>query len=378
MGKFIKIEFDPPKEFSSDEIDSVLKDTKGNFDLTKGICIENPTPKKEELDLEKASKREQRKEWAKSGNSNFAAAAAATGTNSNDSIGAKANFLKVTLSETINLWKYSISLGSFKGRQPTSKNGKRAFVEYMLSAAKKNHSFKSDAFATDYHSTIISVGELFEGESLRIEHQPYPNADKYVTSTIQSLEKIDFTNLKNLVGKKAMSANGKKVAGSVYLPDDDIRALNIVSWKKINDSGWKGGRVGNKFYPNDLWEQELAENVRQLSLPNAKVKRNMNVGPYWLATGFFTSIRPGESSILLNVNVTTSAFYAKVTVQEWIKLRGGSGNELLGRKVQFSCDKKDKQRVIRKIDYQDIRDKSFALDGKVFSVVKHLEKGRFV
>lgn len=351
---------------------------KHTLDFTKSKLKDNPKP--DEVDEDQKAQRELKNNWAILGNSKFVAAAPQT-FSSSELVKANANFFQATIRGSINLWRYSISLGRFKERQPSSKNGKRAFIQYLLEVAKAQGLFLTDTFATNYDSIIISSGELFKNETLEISHQPYPEAieDNYVISTVQSLGKIDFRNLKDLVDTKATSNPSRD-----YLPDDDIRALNVVSWKKINDPSWKGGQVGNKFYPEGLWREELEEN-ESLRERDKMVRYKRDIGRYWLATGFFTSIRPGQNSLFLNVNVTTSAFYAETDVQKWIdgekRDKGKGFNELVGRKVVFSKDPDKKQRIIRGIEREPIGNKTFVREEdrkkENISVVQYLEKRKY-
>ncbi|KAG4432890.1 hypothetical protein IFR05_011636 [Cadophora sp. M221] len=95
----------------------------------------------------------------------------------------------------------------------------------------------------------------------------------------------------------------------------------------------KGGRFGKKLNP------DIADLSQDLVL-------NENV-IFGAKTGFFSSVRPGIGSLLLNVSVTTSAFYpAGVSVQKWIERRynknkippGGKLEELRGLKVDLLGD----------------------------------------
>jgi hypothetical protein len=85
---------------------------------------------------------------------------------------------------------------------------------------------------------------------------------------------------------------------------DVLKCLNIISWKSINSRGaFDGGRVGNRFYPN-----------------STEVKKEVNDDAplYRIRDGFFSSMRPGQGSLLLNVNAITSAFFSPINLQTWI------------------------------------------------------------
>ena len=121
-----------------------------------------------------------------------------------------------------------------------------------------------------------------------------------------------------------------------YLPDDDLRILNIISWKNISqDDIFGGGRSGKKFYPTPP------------AFSSAHMIPN-NANPvYILCKGFFTSMRPGAGSLLLNINPVTTAFYPAVRLQDWMIARwpGADGippanglHELEGLRVTFEGD----------------------------------------
>lgn len=97
-----------------------------------------------------------------------------------------------------------------------------------------------------------------------------------------------------------------------YLPDEDVRALNIISWARINDKAWTGGRVGKKF--------DLANGDVGLF----KKRNNFEIGEptvYQVRSGFFSFMRPGHGSLLLNVNIATSAFFPSENLLTWIRRR---------------------------------------------------------
>jgi hypothetical protein len=106
---------------------------------------------------------------------------------------------------------------------------------------------------------------------------------------------------------------GPQPAGATYHPDQDLRAMNILSWTRINFGDWDGLRVGNKFYPaNQALCKDLCRSDRE---------KTINIPVYESRTGLFTSMRPGMDSILLNVNATTSVFFPSIKLQDWIYQR---------------------------------------------------------
>lgn len=176
--------------------------------------------------------------------------------------------------------------------------------------------------------------------------------------------KVNFASLKNLLaGQRDVN----------YFPDEDLRALNILSWKTINEN-WSGGRILNKFYPpsGDALLQRYCGDYSE----------------YWIRTGFFSSMRPGKGSLLLNVNTTTSAFYPVTNLQRYMNIRGARfplqrdlAWELKGLKVTFSGDrntsKADKKRTIWSIDPKhNVSQKKFPFNNVERTVFYHMKKSK--
>jgi len=105
-----------------------------------------------------------------------------------------------------------------------------------------------------------------------------------------------------------------------YHPDQDLICMNIMSWARINFRDWRGKRIGNKFYPLD----GALSKILGRTPPDNSDKYVPRLRVYDSKTGFFTSMRPGIGSMLLNVNATTSVFYPNdMNLQEWINRRWG-------------------------------------------------------
>lgn len=270
---------------------------------------------------------------------------------------AKGNFFKIEVSSSVKLYKYSVTLGELWPKKPTKtpsrpssskgqsnspgsgkskehdetnfngdgsndgdlseeENGtyerkiKPETKRYMIDQIMANVQNKSVIWATDYDATIISVGPVskhpIDKGKLDIEISHTRSSGKVGVGPIAVLSKLTFLGIVDTAGLNA-HVNAKSPKFMVN-PENDLKALNIISWKNINDTSFNGGRVDKKFYPSSLAPYDPPESEE------AKVWKNC----YVIRHGFFSSMRPGESSILLNVNTVTTTFYSDVTLQAWI------------------------------------------------------------
>jgi hypothetical protein len=236
-------------------------------------------------------------------------------------------------------------------------------------------------FVSDFQSYVISVGQLYpafdkiQSRAWTVPHRrsPLPGEEK----TTPSLETTFFDegefNTAELLAFLKSSPGGP----FTYHPDQDLRALNIISWSNINDSTlFEGGRVGKKFYLDSFNRNVFPEN-------NGAVV-------YTASKRFFTSMRPGQESILLNVNLTMSAFYPKIMLDQWINARWpgftlppeNGEHELKGLRVIFAGDVhngKTEQRSI--FGFTTLTEKSPTFEVKegnnrrTVSAWKHLKTG---
>jgi hypothetical protein len=280
----------------------------------------------------------------------------------------KANSFRLNLDSKVQLHRYSITLGEieYKSRggdrngaggqtqtkTPTNRDTKRALIESFLTApnSKPMHS----NWATDYDSTIISVGQLYPGSSSKLNQVTFKDHPRMgrpgegnlqLTSSVKFLGIVGTAALNSYVGLD--SSAGKKAIGSgsgsgsttavTYDPSSDLNAFNIILWKEVNkpDSigrpGFRGGRVGNRFYPTSTQVETPAQQSRKC---------------YLIRGGFSTSVRPADGSILLNVNTVTSAFYSPINLQTWMQMQWSSHPKskdfraaLKGVKVTFDLAK---------------------------------------
>jgi len=215
----------------------------------------------------------------------------------------KSNFFEIRLGSAI-LYRYSITLLPISGRVPKQKDLKRSLIQEIMTntSSKPNH----DKWASDFDSLLVSSVPLFPDSDFdekeksitrSFDRTKHSGETETVSCVIKQLDNVNTQGLKNHVTK-----NGP------FLPnvEAELKALNIISWKRINNPNlFSGGLNGKKFYPEELVTAEESKTDHL----------------YFIRKGFFSSMRPGENSILLNVNPATSAFYAPIALKQWVNLK---------------------------------------------------------
>lgn len=135
-------------------------------------------------------------------------------------------------------------------------------------------------FVSDYFCYIISVGRLYADcsddvgnivtkinlrTSGNVRSPPRAMSNRFVYDRHVSV--AEFRLFINLDA-------GRDVR---YHAGEDLKALNIISWKRIFSNVFQGSRLNDRFYPLDLPPRILGD-------PNR---------PLWkLYSGFFSSLRP--------------------------------------------------------------------------------------
>lgn len=124
-----------------------------------------------------------------------------------------------------------------------------------------------------------------------------------------------------------------------------------MSWNHIYDVQKPVGRllftIGKKFYLGD------DNNYAGTLLNKTRFDKNREVICH-VKRGFFSSMRPGNGSLLLNVNPTTTAFFPPENLHKWINRRRVESalsvdsiwKELKDLRVTFSGDAIDKPRAV--------------------------------
>lgn len=290
------------------------------------------------------------------------------------------NSFKVKIDNDVRIHKYRIVLGQVDNRDVKKRETKKAMIRDILREAPPD----ATTWVTDYFGHIISVGKLynrfgdFDDEAWSVKHQrPLPGGDKWATvdSTIFYEGMLKVAKVKEYI-------NPNLPRDPNYFPEEDFRILNLLSWKHIydlrNPTRLPIFTIGKKFYVDNpaniagqLFNSGSQDQPRKAI---CEVKR-----------GFFSSMRPGNGSLLLNVNPTTTAFFPPINLHEWITRRSadvGHGiswaniwKELKDLRVTFSGDEIDKPRVIHRIGGL-ATDESFEYEGQERTVYFHMTQGQ--
>lgn len=161
---------------------------------------------------------------------------------------------------------------------------------------------------SDYDSTLVTVVPLSRQirEQTRSAYELWHNANSaappvrteelFVSfSSAPNDPPVDFTDLIGYVEGK----------GEVKNFNEELKVLNVIALRNVYDKDYTGNVIGNKFYPESYAARKAKGEVNDNEL-------------YYINSGFFSSMRPGTGSILLNVNTVTSAFYVPKNLQVWI------------------------------------------------------------
>ncbi|TGO14137.1 hypothetical protein BTUL_0057g00030 [Botrytis tulipae] len=291
----------------------------------------------------------------------------------------RANFLEVRITDpTINLRRYRVEFGKMPNRDRDGIITYRSIVKPDLKRAMINQMLAANppatVYTTDFFCYIISVGRLYPdcgdaiGNAVTRDHQ-LTSADPTLAPLSISTSLI-YERIVNLAELRRF-VNRVPERDMTYHPGEDLKSLNIISWQMIFPDTFQGGRLGNKFYPE--------------SAPFSTVNNTQNrQRPLWdLCDGFFSSMRPGDGRLLLNLNCTTSAFFHQCLLEDWISAKFGlllpnSANvirELRGVKVTFKGDPKTpkKKWSVTGTDGQPIGVKTFTKDnGQSITVWQHM------
>jgi len=295
-----------------------------------------------------------------------------------------ANFFSVTLNPQTEVRRYRIDIGQINGKVPMKREVRRVLIDTMLT----ENAPTGAGFITDYFNHIISVGKLFSDRTenqdmdgkmyydvphTRTRRQNDTSTDLVPTRVIE-VGLVDITSLGTHVNPPRNSP------ASNYLPFQDLSSLNILSWEHINAMNWDGARFNNKFFPLGHYPD----------MPND------TSGLYHIRTGFFSSMRPGNGSVLLNVNTATSAFYPPINLQTWIErkqqsvgdppratvLSGSIRFELKNLRVTFTGDNgnhnQGKKRVIAELAARNdaLTVIKFPLNNIRVTILQHMQSSR--
>lgn len=205
------------------------------------------------------------------------------------------------------LYRYAISL---VGIDSLSKTKTHRLVEMILETAL----FKGITWATDFSSIIVTTTKLELGASgsqqgkieLRDANEPAFAPEQPTDSPqIQQARKrrtkgykIDHTNVFDL--RQLVDSLKATTPGSFYAAKDELRQLlNIIVAKAPNAVANIYSSSQNKYYPDGhalTQEYSLGAGLRALR-------------------GYYSSVRTGTSRILLNLNVSSAAFYKPISLR---------------------------------------------------------------
>ncbi|KAF7881054.1 uncharacterized protein EAF02_006945 [Botrytis sinoallii] len=260
------------------------------------------------------------------------------------------------------LFQYKIIFGKLQLPLRNREDVRDLFEEIF-----KQHKPQSTSWTSDYYSCIISTDPLYsecseeQGSAISIGYEQTIQLNDRkqtikMTSTLYFEGFFAIDSLRSYLRPRRASTQQSSDTSlsrqdGNYLPLEDLRALNLISWDIINSSSFKGGRVGKKFYPHCNPRRIVNRSNTRFIPPQHYV--------YDVHMGFFTSMLPGPQSILLNVNTTTTAFFpSKMNLQTWLDARWGNSssytgvaprtgkNEIKGVQVTFDLDQVSRKYVI--------------------------------
>lgn len=287
------------------------------------------------------------------------------------------NFVKLNFSETSNVKinKYRIVLGTINKKPVIKREVRRALIEKLLHIQRPPDA--NTVWVSDYHSYVMSVGSLyreFDGSVGCAYAAPHLRTAR-PGETCPTLDTVFWHE--NQFNRDDMTRYFYEIPqGNLpnnYHPESDLRSLNIVMWKHINRD-FAGGRAGKKFYP---------EGNRFLPLGN------ISSPTFRLHEGYFTSVRPGNRGLLLNINPATTAFFPETNLQSWIKLRWPNGqgripyedqHELKDIRVRFRGDGVAKPRIIYGFSDVTADRQTFVLEGppkQTLTVYEYTKRSKF-
>lgn len=200
------------------------------------------------------------------------------------------------------LYQYSLDFGCLDNnpKKPIKKRGlKRELIKLLFKEDDFRRADVSPFLATNWNDLIVSTLKLpkdapFDkvgrGKDYRVTfHGQVGSAS--VTITVRFANEINTTLLDDW-SQGGVEKDCEKI----------LTAMNIITQSQVSkpDSGWEN--VGkNKFFPALVVEEQRAR------------ERDLGDGLHY-RHGLFTSVRPGKGNILLNVNLTTSAFHTSMTL----------------------------------------------------------------
>ncbi|KAK5131247.1 hypothetical protein LTR16_000930, partial [Cryomyces antarcticus] len=202
-----------------------------------------------------------------------------------------------TVPETI--YKYSITFPNMNHRPVTNRNVKRDLVSSLLLQAPFGDAARGmfPHVATDWNSTIVSSKELFQNELMHFtvswqgQSQQQPQNVQIEVRPTASLPKQRLLAYINGLGASDIS--------------EHLTVLNTFVQKYVADPKSGKARVGSsRFFDKFSLDEE-----RRNAWPRGLHPR----------LGYFASVRPGTRSLLLNMNVSATAFYNRGDLMDLLR-----------------------------------------------------------
>ncbi|GAB7363813.1 hypothetical protein MBLNU230_g4379t1 [Neophaeotheca triangularis] len=202
--------------------------------------------------------------------------------------------------------------GTKAQKKEMSKGKKRELVEKLL----EHQIFTGKNLATDYANTIVSTEQLDLGakSQFKVKVTPGHTRDDGDDSNIPDFVREararntkevtialkDSFSLRHIVEYLRMSSAGAEFTGRV----DVINLLNIIMCKQPNADRRITAVGGNKFYP----------------INGHPLMEDFNLGSGLLALrGYYSSVRPTIGRLLVNLNVTSGAFYKPMPLLDLLR-----------------------------------------------------------
>ncbi|TGO65639.1 hypothetical protein BELL_1003g00030 [Botrytis elliptica] len=161
----------------------------------------------------------------------------------------QSNYFKVTFNSDLDLRRYRIHLDKIDGKNVVKRELRRTLIKELLLRVPP-----SGIWVSDYSEYIVSVGKLYDeltdvpGATIEITHRRPGRDQTWVP--MHSLIVYEGPFQRDALDTHVSSS------GSIFVPDADLRMLNIISWFRINGYAsphaplFDGFRVGNRFYPS--------------------------------------------------------------------------------------------------------------------------------
>ena len=242
------------------------------------------------------------------------------------------------------LYRYTVDYADKEMPRPK----KRRAIEQILQMP----AFKKLNHATDYAATIVTTEPLdgaFLNKALEIVLPVKGSTVILEAPADDSPEHVKKARDRNTVRFKISSSNSfnlrdltdfiTSTSSQAHCPgyQDLIQILNIIMCKPLNEANAVAKLPGNKFYPHaGLLGEAGHPGVESMDLAGGLVALR----------GYYSSVRCATGRILLNLNVTSGAFYNSVSLLDLQKSFGARDFEqwemfIRKLKVQYKRPGKD-------------------------------------